>query len=240
MSRLNHKPSLFHALALGHAHTLALLLLTLAMGCHRPESCFEIENETWLVPRIPIQFINCSDNGEEYEWRFGDGADSISFDENPVHTYATQGDYAVNLITTKNNKRSMTTRIIQVRFPLFKEFRILQTPKVKPNGDPWDADGTGADIYFWVTRTYLQPWQGAFSSSFYDNAELPITITPNSDLICAAPQWFFAIYDYDYVLPDVYDTICWRGIQYEDLAAQPVTVFSYCDSAIWEIELKMP
>jgi PKD domain len=228
---MNLKPNLSHA--------FALLLLTLTVGCHRPEACFEIENETWLVPRIPIQFINCSDNGEEYEWRFGDGADSISFDENPVHTYAQQGDYAVNLITTKNNRRSMTTRIIQVRFPLFKEFRILQVPKVKPNGDPWDADSSGADIYLAIKRSGQDPALSFHVSPVYENGIPPITHTPSNPLMCSATFWYLLLYDVD-TLPDETDTICREGIPYFDLASHPITIFSSCDSTIFEVELTMP
>lgn len=43
-------------------------------------------------------FSNTSTNGVSYEWDFGDGATST--EENPVHTYDTEGSYTVKLTAT--------------------------------------------------------------------------------------------------------------------------------------------
>jgi len=65
-----------------------------------PNSAFTVAGECVLNPVI---FTNTSTitNGSitNYAWDFGDGT-TVSMDENPTHTYSSQGTYAVKLITT--------------------------------------------------------------------------------------------------------------------------------------------
>lgn len=58
---------------------------------------------------LTYSFINTSVNGVSYEWDFGDG--STSTQTNPIHTYTTDGNYAVCLVATGvcNNQTTCET-----------------------------------------------------------------------------------------------------------------------------------
>ncbi len=59
-----------------------------------PIACFNTDYDVYLV-NDDIQFQNCSEYEDDYEWNFGDGASSIS--ESPSHSYSFTGDFDVNL-----------------------------------------------------------------------------------------------------------------------------------------------
>lgn len=56
----------------------------------KPEAGF-----TWSAAGTTVTFSNSSIDATGYEWDFGDG--TTSEEENPVHTYASSGDYTVTL-----------------------------------------------------------------------------------------------------------------------------------------------
>ena len=51
-------------------------------------------------PPFPVTFNNLSVGGEQYKWFFGDGDSSV--ENNPTHTYKTEGSFAVTLIATNS------------------------------------------------------------------------------------------------------------------------------------------
>ena len=53
-----------------------------------------------IVTNDPITFTNTSDGAVSWNWEFGDGA--VSDEENPVHTYASSGNYTVSLTATSD------------------------------------------------------------------------------------------------------------------------------------------
>ena len=64
-----------------------------------------IPNYSFLVDTTTVTFMNSSVGGTSYLWDFGDG--NTSTDENPVHTYDTNGVYTV-LLTVTNDCGSLT------------------------------------------------------------------------------------------------------------------------------------
>ncbi len=50
------------------------------------------------ITGLDIELTNLSIDASTYEWDFGDG--SVSTEENPSHTYATEGNYTITLIST--------------------------------------------------------------------------------------------------------------------------------------------
>ncbi|MBN2273351.1 MAG: PKD domain-containing protein [Bacteroidales bacterium] len=76
---------------------------------------YSTTNDVWLMPKAyfetaprfvyvndqSVHFFNLSDNGDIYEWDFGDGTTSSEF--NPKHLYAEEGNYDVTLnVWTEN------------------------------------------------------------------------------------------------------------------------------------------
>lgn len=62
-----------------------------------PVADFEISSNI-LFQNVPITFHNLSQNGDSYQWFFGDGQSSVLV--NPSNTYSTPGTYDVTLIAT--------------------------------------------------------------------------------------------------------------------------------------------
>jgi PKD repeat protein len=68
---------------------------------HKPEAAFSVSSNA-----MQISFNDQSSGATEWEWDFGDGEHSI--EQNPVHTYSTEGTYLVNLCV-RNNIQSWDT-----------------------------------------------------------------------------------------------------------------------------------
>lgn len=79
------------------------------------------------LTRVPLTFTNISGTGKDFSWSFGDGETS-SVDE-PTHSYAKAGSYAVTLSGTDSRNCAITeTKTI------FLE-DLLITNAITPNGD---------------------------------------------------------------------------------------------------------
>ena len=79
---------------------LAFLLVILPVSADQtpPFAAFASNITTGQAP-MTVQFIDVSSNAPSYwTWTFGDGGTSSL--QNPVHTYLTQGTYAVSLTVT--------------------------------------------------------------------------------------------------------------------------------------------
>ena len=67
-----------------------------------PKAFFDIAPRYVYVNDKAVHFFNLSDNGDIYEWDFGDG--TTSTDYNPKHVYTKEGTYTVTLnVWTSNN-----------------------------------------------------------------------------------------------------------------------------------------
>ena len=65
-----------------------------------------------------VTFTNTSVNSDSYSWDFGDG--NTSSDENPVHTYAGEGEYTVTLVATDAaGNTSETTQTVTISAATF-------------------------------------------------------------------------------------------------------------------------
>lgn len=75
---------------------------------------FTIQTDEKVAP-VEIQFVNESQDAEEYFWDFGDG--SFSSDSSPVHRFTQSGNYTVLLKAKKGNKESVKETRLQVLPP---------------------------------------------------------------------------------------------------------------------------
>ena len=157
--------------------------LVLAVGCGtQPEACFEVEqdgakltSEADAVLNKEITFNNCSIDGEEFNWDFGDG--TVSTKENPTHTYTAGGVYTVSLDVKNGSKEDWRDQMITIacqegyegdncneeKTPYtvtISKVRVLKFPAKDKYGSYWDGSSSnGPDLL-------IKIYQG--SSSYYD------------------------------------------------------------------------
>jgi PGF-pre-PGF domain-containing protein len=62
---------------------------------------------------LNVQFVDTSQNGNGYNWSFGDGTNSTEY--SPAHTYAKAGNYTVHLIASNEYGTNTTSQIINVQ-----------------------------------------------------------------------------------------------------------------------------
>ena len=145
--------------------------------------------------KLPIQFDNCSENGNTYIWNFGDGTESIL--EHPTHIYNDSGTYVVQLLAFNTNGDSDT---------IIDTIEVSEVPPIKltinsvlltkwpetDNGTLWDPDGKpdlslsiGQDSHplYLPTSSFLNCIYGN-SYLFDDPVEFPVSTTiMNEDII---------------------------------------------------------
>lgn len=85
---------------------LILMVITLGIvsSCKKDKELEVISGFTFTIDQTDfkkVSFTNASQNFSELSWDFGDG--STSTEENPVHTYASIGEYTVTLTATHKN-----------------------------------------------------------------------------------------------------------------------------------------
>lgn len=66
-----------------------------------PSACFN-PSKTLIGLNDFIQFQNCSQNYDRFEWNFGDGQSSVLFE--PSHFWLTKGTYEVSLYAFKGSE----------------------------------------------------------------------------------------------------------------------------------------
>ena len=67
---------------------------------------------TYVTSELTVDFTNTSTGGDAYDWDFGDGGSSS--EENPSHTYTTDGSYSVTLTVTNDCGTDTYSEIIEV------------------------------------------------------------------------------------------------------------------------------
>lgn len=93
-------------------NSLAIVSLLAIYSCSKePTACFTASEST-VEEGTSISFKNCSEDGEEYQWTFGDGGSSST--ENPNYTYTNSGIYTVELKASNGSKDNSTSKTITV------------------------------------------------------------------------------------------------------------------------------
>jgi len=94
---------------------LSLLLLSIVLiSCARPISRFNTSDEVRIAP-VTLKFFNQSEGADTYLWDFGDG--NTSSEAEPSHRYISSGNYPVTLEARKGNRKTKTTKYIQIKAP---------------------------------------------------------------------------------------------------------------------------
>ncbi len=66
-----------------------------------PTPDFQVDTQHYCGEPVPVNFHNLSQGAVSWEWRFGDGDSSI--EQQPVHTYQSDGYFDITLIATSSN-----------------------------------------------------------------------------------------------------------------------------------------
>lgn len=106
-----------------YAFVLSTLFLIITSTCdkneaNKPTACFEfysesIDNGDPAVVGETIEFANCSNDADSYQWNFGDG--NISTGINPRHSYDAPGSYTVTLEVKNGNGTDRISREIDIQ-----------------------------------------------------------------------------------------------------------------------------
>jgi PKD domain len=199
-----------------------LTMLLLGSKCHQPEPpdlptilpCFNIVEDTFRNPRLPVQFQNCSQGAASYLWDFGDG--TTSAEQSPAHTYTTVGYFTVKLTGFQGDYQEDFTKEIRVDYPRFKKFRVLHIPVMDKHGVPHNYDGSGLDLVFQIFRgTDNFPTFSRVANDVFLPYEFEIT----SDQSIDAYYWYIYL---KCVGATTIDTIVQVSRHFEDLIVSPV------------------
>jgi hypothetical protein len=206
-------------------------------ACKEPDSpkpeikpCFTVENDTFMDPKKPIQFLNCSEKATSYHWYFGDGGEST--ESNPAHLFANAGSYDVTLSAQNGDDQRLLTKRVNVRYPVFKKVRVLRMPVLNRHGLPFDPDGSGLDLI--VTLSKAEEHGIVFACPFATNATLPYEFVATSGLEINSLWWAFEL---DCWGSGARDTVDLVSRDYEDLIDSKLERF-VSDSIEWEIEME--
>lgn len=118
---------------------------------------------------IAFEAIDNGDTADQYIWDFGDGNGSL--DQNPNHTYTTQGIYNVKLITRKNGCEDSAMVTVNTLHPLSIDFKASDDSICigEPITFTSNSTATTPITYFWdfgdgntgagatITHTYANP-----------------------------------------------------------------------------------
>ncbi len=107
---------------------------TLAVG-------FPIAGFTYEVDRSTASFTNTSDNATQYLWDFGDG--ETSTDENPIHLYASKGNYIVKIKASDNTDEDIYEESIFVPGKFIPVF-IAPSFEIDSYRKDWDWNGASS------------------------------------------------------------------------------------------------
>lgn len=100
-----------------HKYLLLMIGLPILVGCHR------VTVDYYYFPAEPaageiVTFTNTTENGEEYEWDFGDNIHSNA--TSPNHAYRKAGTYIATVTETKTRKACSHTITVHDTTPTFR------------------------------------------------------------------------------------------------------------------------
>jgi len=141
------------------------IFLTFTACQKEPTACFTPSAST-AEAGSAISFSNCTTDGFNYVWDFGDGSTSVA--ENPTYTYNTAGTYTVTLVAYSKNdkKKDLISKTIKI---------IPDTGDVVITLQPNSVDGKDAVISSYYPSTNYED-QTNFRAEAWTYSGSPSTI----------------------------------------------------------------
>jgi hypothetical protein len=163
-----------------------------------PVASFSVDTTEPSVGQ-PVSFINDSQNGQSFEWNFGDGYTST--DRDPIHTFTSTGSFEVILIAISKSGISDTDRLtFNVLIPtlLVIEVREYYSENVIPGASiilypsllDWDArtnkvmegftDADGVAVFSNLDPIvyYVDVWEATHDNYTLRNEDVGFISTP--------------------------------------------------------------
>ncbi|MBK7094976.1 MAG: PKD domain-containing protein [Saprospiraceae bacterium] len=90
-----------------------------------------VVNFVYTINSNKVSFTNNTQNGNSYEWDFGDG--TFSNESNPVHIYANKGVYIVKLIATNDcgkeiSEKTLVVNMVKTSDLVLQKFNFFPNP----------------------------------------------------------------------------------------------------------------
>lgn len=191
------------------ACTVALASFLAACGDDEPSGPTPVveftQDRNFSEPGGAVTFTNTSTDAVEYFWEFGDGG--ISTDENPTHTYLETGNYTITLQARGSGGiESSTTSTIVVGSRFVTAIDFIKIGNTDADGNPWDDDGTGPDLIFWIDETSNNT-NPRFFTVIEDLEQTDLTIRgtfdPEGQFALTNQDWSFLLIDNDEPLDEL-------------------------------------
>ena len=100
-----------------------------------------------------VEFVNNSQNGNEFFWDFGDGNSSTAYE--PSHFYDNPGSYDVMFVVSDTNGcYESDTSYLQIDIGEFAG-AVVQPPVPVCPGTPYQLEASGGSTYAWSPSQYL-------------------------------------------------------------------------------------
>ncbi|MBT3207995.1 MAG: PKD domain-containing protein [Bacteroidetes bacterium] len=112
--------------------------LTISNDCHTIDTSFQVKIEAFAeayfeysISGKEVTFDNLSNYATNYLWNFGDSNNSV--EENPIHNFAEDGIYVVNLKAINSLSDSIYTDTIEIETSGIEEFGSFEIVYPNPN-----------------------------------------------------------------------------------------------------------
>ena len=147
---------------------ISLLFSSCGEETKEPTADFRFESDGEIV-----YFVNFSENGDAYEWDFGDGTTSNM--QNPVHSYSEAKDFTVTLKVTGIGGEASSSQTVTIK--------ISDVVSGK-NGRTWKIDETKSTVATDLTDDDSDTYPGGFLSfiGLGDEYDDTFTFTPDGEL----------------------------------------------------------
>ncbi|GAB2470884.1 hypothetical protein GCM10011375_38450 [Hymenobacter qilianensis] len=94
-----------------------------------------------------LHLTNTRQQAVHYEWRSSHARDSVKTDSDPTYILRGAGLYDITLLAfPADGVQSSATQTVKAGRRRIKWYRITSVDFMRPNGQPWHADGTAPTI----------------------------------------------------------------------------------------------
>jgi PKD repeat protein len=115
-----------------------------------PTSSFTIADDTGATPFTAV-FTFTGSGADSYLWSFGDSSTTNNTAQNPVHTFASNGDFTVHVTATNTfGSTQSSDGTVHTGMATVASFTKDKTSGVAPLDVQFTSTATGATSYYWV------------------------------------------------------------------------------------------
>lgn len=119
----------------------------------KPFARFDVAPEFIYVPEQPVKCFNQSENGDLFEWDFGDGS-AIQTDTTPLHYYQQAGEYSIKMVVKTDTDPQCVDSVIREKAVLAENAGVINLPNAfrpsasGPNGGYYSPNGYNNHIFY--------------------------------------------------------------------------------------------